>query len=68
MFFQAELLTLKPTFLSISFNNGNINPGYMKTCTCGMTKQENEVYQNYNNESIDRAGFDLDPTTEDQAK
>lgn len=31
-------------------------------------EQENEVYQNYNNESIDRAGFDLDPTTEDQAK
>ena len=26
------------------------------------------VYQNYNNESIDRAGFDLDPTTADQAK
>lgn len=26
------------------------------------------VYQNYNKESIDRAGFDLDPTTADQAK
>lgn len=31
-------------------------------------EQEDVVYQNYNNESIDRAGFDLDPTTEDQAK
>lgn len=26
------------------------------------------IYDNYNNESIDRAGFDLDPTTADQAK
>ena len=47
---------------------------YMNQMTSGsisvdsyLQKME-EVYQNYNNESIDRTGFDLDPTTADTAK
>ncbi len=47
---------------------------YMNQFTSGKIsvdkylKNMETIYQNYNKESIDRAGFDLDPTTADQAK
>lgn len=47
---------------------------YMNQFTSGKITVEEylenmeTVYQNYNEESIERAGFDLDPTTSDQAK
>ena len=47
---------------------------YMNEFTSGKIsadeylKDMDPIYQNYNKESVERAGYDLDPTTADQAK